>query len=157
MPEAESVPHPEASSEIAAQPAGAARITFAPRPGLVAGLVGAGLVAAGLTIALDNPGRLLFAVVAVALLIEGARLGFLRPTLAADSTGVCVHRVVGTRCYPWSDIEAVTTRTTRRLVTVPTLELDLGDTLVVIASYRLGADPSEVAGELEGMRLSIDG
>jgi hypothetical protein len=138
-------------------PEEAGRVSFAPKPALVVALLGAGLAAAGLTVLLDNPGRLLFAVMAAAILIEAARLALVRPTLVADRTGVHLHRVVGTRTYPWPDIGPVTTRTTRRLVAVPTLELDLGDTLVVIASYRLGTDPSDVADALEGMRSAIDG
>ena len=131
-------------------------VSFAPKPALVGGLLGSGLLAAGLTVWLANPGRLLFAVLAAAFLIEAARLALVRPTLAVDRDGVHLHRVGSIRSYPWPDVGAVTTRTSRRLVSVPTLELELGDTLVVLAAYRLGADPSEVADALEGMRTSGD-
>ena len=149
MSEAESVPRRDAAPAPS-------RISFTPRPTLVVGLALGGLFAAALTVVLDNPGRLLFAVLTAGLLIEATRLALVRPTLIADRTGVSVRRVARTHCYPWPEIGAVGARTTRRLVSVPTLELDLGDTLIVIASYRLGAAPAEVAAAIEKLRPSGD-
>jgi hypothetical protein len=136
------------------RPAEAARVAFAPSTALVAGLLVGGVVAAALAVALSNPGRLLFVAVAAVLLVEGCRLMIVRPTISADSSGISLHRLAGKRVYSWPEVAAVTAGESRRVIGVPTLELDLGEALVVIASYRLGAAPADVAAAIETLRPS---
>jgi hypothetical protein len=115
--------------------------------------VAAGALAAVLAmIVVDTPGRILLVVTAAALLGEAVRLTVFRLVLTVDSAGVQVRSGGRQLAYPWDEVGNVTARTSRRLVTVKTLDLYLGDTLVVIPGYRLGADPAAVAAELEGMR-----
>ncbi|MFL6239019.1 MAG: PH domain-containing protein [Actinomycetes bacterium] len=56
--------------------------------------------------------------------------------------------------HRWDEISVVHARTARRLVSVSTIELDLGETLVVVPAYRLGAEAGEVAAALEELRTS---
>ena len=84
-------------------------------------------------------------------LLAGAALRdlVLTPTLAADRAGVRVVSGVRRRYVPWSEVEALRLVTDRR---TPLLELDLGETLVVLGRTRLGRPPADVLEELVALR-----
>jgi hypothetical protein len=133
----------------------AAHHSYAVRPWLVATFALGAVVSCAIAVASAGPGRFLFAVPGIAAAVEALRGGFLRPTLAADPEGIEV--VVGLRRerHPWSAITHVGVlgppssgaRLRRRANAV---EVDLGDRLIVVAGYRLGAPVSEVAATLSG-------
>jgi hypothetical protein len=127
-------------------------VSFAASPRRVLGLA-AGALAAGLAVIfVDRPGRILLVVVAAGLLVESVRLAVLRPVLSVDAEGVQVRALARPQSYRWTEVGPVIPRTSRRLVTTKTLDLDLGETLVVIPGYRLGADPADVAAAIEMRR-----
>jgi hypothetical protein len=111
-------------------------------------LAGAVLVLAA-ALGLDGLGRLLALPAAALLAVLGARDLHLRPTLRADTGGLTV--VVGVRrlTVPWAEVEGLRVVTDRRS---PLLEIDLGDTVVVLPRRRLGAAPSLVLEELAALR-----
>jgi hypothetical protein len=131
-------------------------IQFAPARRLTIGLLAGTAIAVLSAFLVDMPGRLLLIVLAAALLAESGRALLIRPVLTADPTGLTLRAAGRTRHHPWSAVVSVRARTTRRLVSVATLEIDLGDDLIVIPAYRLGNDPTDVAGVLETLRPSGD-
>ncbi|HEU0131266.1 MAG TPA: PH domain-containing protein [Mycobacteriales bacterium] len=133
------------------------RVRYAVRPWLVTVLA----VAAGGAVALAadrslGQGRLLFAIAAVAAGGEAARSLVLRPTLAADAAGVMVATGLRRQWFTWAEVEAVRTLRPpsgggRARRSANALELDLGDRLVVVPAYRLGAPPDEVVATLTAL------
>lgn len=133
-------------------PALAPPLKFAATPRLVTALL-AGAVSAGVALLfVDTPGRILLLALIVVLVGESVRLAVIRPVLSVDASGVRVRRAGGAHTYPWSEVGPVTATTSRRLVTSKSVELDVGDTLVVLPAYRLGADPAEVVAAIEAAR-----
>ena len=129
------------------------RLEYAVRPWLVAVLLGAGVVLFAVAVDARWPERFLFAVPAVVVWVEALRSSVLRPTLRADDAGIEV--VVGLRRerHPWSAVEAIGVmgppssggRFRRR---ANALEIDLGERLVMLPAYRLGASAQDVAAEI---------
>lgn len=75
--------------------------------------------------------------------------------LAADATGLLLRRGPGrVRHVDWASVEAIeaTSTTSRGLLRLSSLEIDLTDELVVLSRHRLGADPVDVAAELRRRR-----
>lgn len=126
-------------------------LTYRVRPWLVAALAAAALGATWLVLTTAGPGRLLFAVVAVGAGFEAGR--GLVPTLVADAEGADVVVGLSRHRYAWRDVESIGqlqppeagSRPRRR---ANALELDLGDRLVVVAAYRLGAPVQDVVSAL---------
>jgi hypothetical protein len=121
------------------------------RPALAGGLLAGAAAVALLTITVDGPGRLLLTLLAVALVVEGVR--GLRPTLTAGEDGLTVARLFSTEHHPWHEVDSVGTmrppgsgRRLRR--SANTLEIDLGDRLLVVSGYRLGANVDDVVAAL---------
>ncbi|HSP37444.1 MAG TPA: PH domain-containing protein [Frankiaceae bacterium] len=85
----------------------------------------------------------------VLLVLTGLDLWYGTP-LVADQEGL----LLGTaprrnERIRWSDVERIeATTTSRGLVRLASLEIDLGDRLVVLSRHRLGVDPEAVADEL---------
>ena len=129
---------------------------FAPARNHVLGLGLATVVAAVLTIVIGWPGRILLLALNAILLAETVRLTVVRPVLSANTDGLRVHRLGGTSFYPWSAIRSIEPRSTRRLVTVRTLELDLDESIVVLPAYRLGVCPTTAAEELGKIRARTE-
>jgi hypothetical protein len=118
----------------------------------VLGFAGAGGVAVAAAIFVDTPGRILLGAAAVALLAEALVLVVVRPILTITDEGLAIRRGGRTHHYPWGEVGAVQARAARRLVMVRTLDIDLGEALVVIPAYRIGRDPAEVAAAIEDRR-----
>lgn len=108
---------------------------------LVAGVVAVG--ALGWSLLSDGMDRLFAA--AVVLVGAGAALFALRRRLTAGPAGLAVQGVTGTRRWLWSDLEAIALATHQRLgLSTTTLELDLGDDIVVLGKVDLDEDPTVV-------------
>jgi hypothetical protein len=128
---------------------------WAPRPAETAAAAGGAVIALALAAVADAPGRVLFGVAAVGLLALVAVDLVLRPRLAADAGGVRVRTLTVRRRLPWSALERVDVDERSRYgLTARTLELDAGDTLVVLGRRTLGTDPRDVADALAKIRYT---
>jgi hypothetical protein len=132
-------------------------MTWRMRPALVAALFAGAVVAAALALSLDGPGRLLLGCAGVAAVVEALR--GLRPTLTAGADGIVLTTLRGPVRHPWRDVARVGTmappssgRRLRRSANA--LEIDLGERLLVVGGYRLGANVTDVAAALELMRAT---
>jgi hypothetical protein len=97
-------------------------------------------------------GRLLFVLAALVLAgYAGTDLVF-RPRLEADSREIRIRAPLTRATLPWPEVDAVRAdaRTRHGLRTV-TLEIDAGETVVVLSRRALGADPAEVARTLQAL------
>ncbi len=135
------------------------QLRYAPKPMVVvAGWMGA-VAALGWALLTDDlPGRVI-ALAAVGLLSMIALVGtVVRPRLATDADGLRVGRLRGARYWPWSAVHRVEVVTSGRFSRrVGMLEIDAVDPdgterLVVLTALDLGADPVEVAAELDRVR-----
>jgi hypothetical protein len=128
-------------------------VQWTPRPGETWGAAGSALVAAAVAATLDPAGRLLLALAAALLAgIAGADL-LLRPRLRADATGIEVRTLAFRRALPWAQVTRVRVDERSRYGrTARTLEVDAGDTLVLLSRRALGADPRDVADALAAIR-----
>lgn len=125
---------------------------WSPRPVESAVAAAVGLALLLVTLGLDTAGRLLVGAAGVFLLALAVLDALIRPRLRADGEGLTVRTIGRRRSGPWAAI-AVRVRAGRRLGTaVNTLEIDVGEDLVVLGRRELGADPVIVAEALR--RLS---
>ena len=135
------------------------QLGYAPKPVVVvAGWVGAVGALGWVLLTDDLPGRVI-ALAAVGLLGTLALVGTaVRPRLAIAADGLRVGRLRGTRYWPWSAVHRVEVVTSGRFGRrVGMLEIDAVDPagterLVVLTALDLGADPVEVAAELDRVR-----
>jgi hypothetical protein len=112
------------------------------------------LIAAGLAVTSDPAGRVLFAILAVWLAGLVAADLLLRPRLRADGTGLVVRTFAVRGRLPWSQVQKVRVDEHARYGrTARTLEVDAGDTLLVLGRRSLGADPRDVADALNEIRF----
>jgi hypothetical protein len=109
------------------------------------------LLAVGVVVVADAPGRVLAAGGAVLLLGQATRDLLTRPRLAAGPDGVVVRSLTGRTTLPWTGLR-VRVRETRRFgLRGRTLELDTAagphddGELFVFGRRDLGADPGTVA------------
>ncbi|MCU1594726.1 MAG: hypothetical protein JWO12_2118 [Frankiales bacterium] len=109
----------------------------------------AGAMALLLGLQLDPLALLLAVPTFVVLAGLGTRDLLLRPTVRASATSLTVVRGLGRITVDWEAVERVRVVTDRR---TPLLEIDLGDTLVVLSRTRLGAPPYLVLAELDALR-----
>lgn len=108
---------------------------------LVAGLITMGAVTWGLSS--TGTDRLF----AAGVTLGGALVVLLatRRRVIAGPAGIAVQGLTGTRRWLWSDLEAIALATQQRLgLTTTTLELDLGDDIVVLGKVDLDDDPTAV-------------
>jgi hypothetical protein len=110
-------------------------------------LCAAGLLSLALLPVVDTAGRLLVGALAVALGALGARDLLLDPVLEVDETSLTVVDGLHRLTVPATQVERIRVVTDRR---TPLLEVDLGETIVVLSSRRLGAPVDAVAAELSG-------
>lgn len=114
-------------------------------------LAAAGLLLLGLVPA-DAIGRLLLLPAAGVLLGISLRDLLLRPTLSATPEGLTVVSGLRRVWLPWAEVHGLRVVTDRR---APLLEIDLGDTLVVLSRARLGAAPWQVLEQLDSLRAAL--
>jgi hypothetical protein len=114
-------------------------------------VVGLGLLVLAGAVPAPPVGRVLLVPAALLLIVVGARDLFLAPTLAADAVGITVVDGLRRRDATWAELERMRVVTDRR---TPLLELDLGDTVVVLSRRRLGAPPYVVLEQLEQARAA---
>ncbi len=126
------------------------------RGGATAAGAGA-LIAAGLAVAAaERPGRLLFALAALALLLVAGNDLWSYPRLIVTAVGLTVRSPARTAILPWSQIQAVRVDERTRLgLAARTLEIDLGADLLVFGRRSLGTDPRDVAAIIAGFRGPI--
>ena len=104
----------------------------------------------------DPAGRLLFGAAAAGFAALAVVDLLLRPRLKADAYGLELRTLAVRRRLPWSAVLRVgVDERTRYGLTARTLEIDAGDTLVVLGRRSLGADPRDVAGALARIRTGI--
>lgn len=133
------------------------RVAYAVRPLLAWTVAAVSVVAWVMVVRTPMPGRFLFAVLAVGATVEAVRALLLRPTLSADEHGIEVVTGFRRERHPWSAVEHVSTLgppTERRALRsgLNALEIDLGERLIVVPAYRLGASGDDVAAALAPMR-----
>jgi hypothetical protein len=95
-------------------------------------------------------------VAAVLAVLAGLDLWY-GTALAVDRTGLAVGTGPGrVRRIPWTDVERIeaTSTSSRGLLRLASLEIDLGEQLLLLSRHRLGTDPVEVALELRRRRPS---
>lgn len=139
------------------QPPEAAR--WAPKPVAVgAAWAGAAGALAWAVVTDEPPGRVL-AFAATGLLVAFALVGtVVRPRLAADTRGLRLGRFGGARDWEWPAVHRIEVVASRRfgrrvgMLEIDTADPDGTDHLVVLTALDLGADPEDVATELD--RLS---
>lgn len=96
----------------------------------------------------------LLVVSAVLLALVGFDLWF-ADVLCADGDGLVLSRGPGrSERVGWDEIDRIeaTSTTSRAVLRLSSLEIDLGGRLVVLSRHRLGADPAGVADELRRFR-----
>jgi hypothetical protein len=135
------------------------RLTYAVPPWLTAGLGVVTVALFALATRVELPGRLLLVVVAFAAGVETLRALVLRPTLVADEHGIDVAVGLGRVRVAWDEIERIGTLQPpsggggpRRRANA--LEIDLGERLLVVSGYRMGASAATAAEELSRLRNS---
>lgn len=114
------------------------------------------ILAVLLTVNGDPAARLLYGAAAGGFLALVAADLLLRPRLRADATGLELRTLAARRRLPWSAVERVRVDERARYgLTARTLEIDAGDTLVVLGRRSLGADPRDVAAALARIRVGL--
>lgn len=126
---------------------------WAPAKGLVACGWALAAGAAGWLVLVDRPtDRLFVAVLLIALIAASAHGSFIRPRLTADSTGLTVRSLTGSRHFGWPQV-TVRVREHRHFGrTNAGLELDADPDLIVLGRLDLGSDPYEVAFRLHDLK-----
>jgi hypothetical protein len=93
-------------------------------------------------------------VAGVLLAMAGLDLWF-GEVLCVDADGLALSRgPTGRDRLRWDEIERIeaTSTTSRGVLRLSSLEIDLGTRLVVLSRHRLGADPAQVAEILRSLR-----
>ena len=111
-----------------------------PRAATLLLVVGAVVLGCAAVVA-DPAGRVLTLPAALILTVLVARDLLCGPVLQAGPEGLSVLSGWRRVQRPWSEVVAMTIQTHRR---TPVLDLDLGETVVVLGRGRLGRAPSEV-------------
>ncbi|HEY9391763.1 MAG TPA: PH domain-containing protein [Mycobacteriales bacterium] len=129
---------------------------WAPRPvetGVAAAL-GLGMSVGSLAVA-DLTGRFLVLVAGLGLLALAAGDLLARPRLRADRAGVSTRTLTGRIDLPWSRVEGVRVDQRRGFaIRSVLLEIDAGETIILLGRHALGTDPRDVADVLTELRTS---
>jgi hypothetical protein len=97
------------------------------------------------TTAADPVGHLLYGVAVVFVAAVAATDLLWSPRLMVTASGVVVRSPTRSGRYPWTAIDAIRVDRRRRLgIRQASLEIDLGDDLIVLSQRALGADPTDV-------------
>lgn len=136
------------------EPTRTPRLTFAPDRRLTLATAAGAAVAVGAAIvASDPPGRLLAAIAAVVLLGYALTDLLFAPRLIAGPDGLTVRSPAVRAVLAWPAVEAVhADARTRFGMRSTTLEIDAGETLVVLTRRALGARPADVADLVNALR-----
>jgi hypothetical protein len=135
-------------------------LSWQPRPARAALYAGAAVVA-GVLAWLSDGGPLglgsglPLTVVAVVLGILAGLDVWFRRGLRAGASGIELSHGPGrVELLPWDEIERIDAGSSRSrgLLRLASLEVDLGERLVVLSRHRLGADPAAVAEQLRAAR-----
>jgi hypothetical protein len=111
------------------------------------------LAAAVLALTTDPAGRLLFGIGTLCLVSLVLADVLLRPRLRADGDGLQVRTLAVRRRLPWSAVQRVRVDEHSRYgLMARTLEVDVGDALVLLGRRSLGTDPQDVADALRQIR-----
>lgn len=126
---------------------------FGPDRRLTAGSGVLAVVAAGLAVAAqDRPGRLLFLLAALVLLVYTVTDLVFWPRLTVSAAGIELRSPTGMRAFAWPEVSAVRADSRQRLgLRSVTLEVDAADELHVFSKRALGTDPEQVAGIVAAM------
>lgn len=129
-------------------------LTCRPDPRYTA-LAAVGIVAALVALALagDGPSRAM-AVVAIAVLLAYVVSDLVfSPRLVASGAGLTVRSPLVRARLCWPEVEDVRADTRIRFgLRSTTLEIDAGETLIVLSGRAIGGDPAQVADRLRAMR-----
>lgn len=94
----------------------------------------------------DTPGRLLFALATVVLVLYVVTDILFSPRLLVDAEGVSVHSPFTRGRWTWPEVARIQADARQRYgVRSVTLEIDVGDQLVVLSRRALGEAPDVVA------------
>lgn len=131
-------------------------MTFRASRRLLALLAAVALGTGTLAVAQTGPGRFFAAVVAVGTAVEAVR--GLVPTLVADADGLTVTHGLRRVHLAWADVHRIGSlegQAVRRRANA--LEIDLGERLLVVPRYRLGAPVPDVVSALSSIRGGAGG
>lgn len=136
------------------EPIRAPRLTFAPDRRLTVATGVAAAVAVAVAIAAsDAPGRLLAAVAVVVLLGYALSDLVFAPRLVADADGLTVRSPTVRAALAWAAVDDVHADARSRFdLRSTSLEIDAGETLVVLTRRALGARPEDVAALVNALR-----
>ncbi|MGH3438407.1 MAG: PH domain-containing protein [Sciscionella sp.] len=126
---------------------------WSPSPALV--VIGWLFTAAVVLAAVLSPqamGKLLLGVAALLLALLALHGSVARPRLAAADQGLAVRGLLTTRHFEWPATQIRIRHIRRFGRDTSTLELESGQTLVVLGRLDLGADPEDVAAALRSLR-----
>lgn len=125
------------------------RLSYATPLWLVAALAAATAGLAFLAAGGTRPERFLYGVPAVVAAAEALRSALLRPTLVADADGIEVVTGLRRERHPWTEVTAVAVMGTPEVARprrwARALEIDLGERLILVPTYRLGEPVAQVA------------
>lgn len=97
------------------------------------------------TTATDRVGHLLYGVAVVFVAAVAATDLLWSPRLAVTASGIVIRSPTRSGRYAWTTIESIRVDRRRRLgITQASLEIDLGDDLIVLSQRALGSDPTRV-------------
>ena len=112
-------------------------------------LVGLAVVLAAVAVGSDAAGRLLTAPAAVVALVLAVRELRGGPVLRADGHGIALRQGWRRVEAPWGDVERMRVVKDRRTTL---LEVDIGQTVVLLSQLRLGRLPADVLDDLMAVR-----
>lgn len=122
------------------------RAAFGPDRRLTLACGAAAVLAIGLALWSDAAGRLLFSLAAALLAAYVISDLVYAPRLVADTDGLQVRTPFTSARLSWAEVDRVHADARQRHgLRIVTLEVDAGDTLVVLSRRALGQDPELVA------------
>lgn len=133
--------------------AGVEQLEWSPRPAETGVIAAFGVALCAAALATDTLGRFLALVAGLGLLAIGASDLLTRPRLRADQAGIAARTLTGRTELAWSQVEAIRVDQRRGMaVRSVLLEIDAGETLIMLSRHALGADPRDVADALSDLR-----
>ena len=121
-------------------------VTFSPDGRLTLACGAAAVLAIGLAFVSDDAGRILFGLAAALLAGYVVTDRVYSPRLMADEDGLTIRSPFTNARLAWADVERVHADARQRYgLRSVTLEVDAGETFVVLSRRALGEDPELVA------------